>query len=56
VTASDTSPNRTWRPSLLGVALTAIGMALFIRLGFWQLDRAERNRRCSINRPPVSSS
>jgi surfeit locus 1 family protein len=44
VTASDTSPNRTWRPSLLGVALTAIGMALFIRLGFWQLDRAEQKQ------------
>jgi surfeit locus 1 family protein len=43
VTVSDsTAPSirRRWRPSLFSVVLTAIGMALFVRLGFWQLDRA----------------
>jgi surfeit locus 1 family protein len=44
VTAIDTSSRagRTWRPSVFGVLLTLAGMALFIRLGFWQLDRAEQ--------------
>lgn len=27
---------------MLGAVLTVLGMALFIRLGFWQLDRAEQ--------------
>lgn len=45
MTASETSPaTRTWRPSLLGVVLTAIGLALFVRLGLWQLDRAEQKQ------------
>lgn len=45
VTATDTTPkSRTFRPSLLGVVLTVLGMALFIRLGYWQLDRAEQKQ------------
>jgi surfeit locus 1 family protein len=45
VTTPATIPEATrrgWRPSLFSVVLTAFGMALFIRLGFWQLDRAEQ--------------
>jgi surfeit locus 1 family protein len=45
VTVSDsTAPSirRRWRPSLFSVVLTFAGMALFGRLGFWQLDRAEQ--------------
>lgn len=41
--APETSPpisGRAWRPSVFGAVLTVLGMALFIRLGFWQLDRA----------------
>lgn len=33
---------RRFRPTLFSVVLTALGIALFIRLGFWQLDRAEQ--------------
>lgn len=33
---------RRWRPTLFSVVLTAFGIALFIRLGLWQLDRAEQ--------------
>ena len=45
MTASDTtSTTRTWRPSLFGVVLTLIGAALFMRLGFWQLDRADQKQ------------
>jgi surfeit locus 1 family protein len=45
VTAPDASaPARTWRPSLLGIVLTVLGMALFTRLGFWQLDRADQKQ------------
>lgn len=45
VTAPDTSPTtRTWRPSLFGVVLTLVGLALFIRLGFWQLERADEKQ------------
>lgn len=45
VTATDTTPkSRTFRPSWLGVALTVLGMALFIRLGYWQLDRADQKQ------------
>jgi surfeit locus 1 family protein len=47
VTVSDsTAPSirRRWRPSLFSVVLTAVGMALFARLGFWQLDRAEQKQ------------
>jgi cytochrome oxidase assembly protein ShyY1 len=33
--------SRRWhRPSLFAVVLTLIGMAVFVRLGIWQLDRA----------------
>jgi surfeit locus 1 family protein len=45
VTVSDSTAHtirRRWRPSLFSVVLTAVGMALFARLGFWQLDRAEQ--------------
>ena len=43
MTVSDSTaptPRRRWQPSLLGVVLTLLGIALFARLGFWQLDRA----------------
>jgi surfeit locus 1 family protein len=36
---------RSWHPSVFGVVLTALGMALFIRLGCWQLDRAEQKQQ-----------
>lgn len=45
MTVSDsTAPSirRRWHPSLFSVVLTAVGIALFVRLGFWQLDRAEQ--------------
>lgn len=48
MTVSDStarSIRRRWRPSLFGVVLTALGMALFVRLGFWQLDRAEQKQQ-----------
>lgn len=46
VTATETSPTggRTFRPSLLGIGLTLLGLALFVRLGFWQLDRADQKQ------------
>ncbi|HKQ16725.1 MAG TPA: SURF1 family protein [Steroidobacteraceae bacterium] len=31
--------NRNFAPTLFGVALTIAGVLLFVRLGFWQLDR-----------------
>ena len=45
MTASDTTPTRrTWRPSPFGAALTVLGTALLMQLGFWQLGRAEQKR------------
>lgn len=45
VTATETTAtSRTFRPSLLGVVLTLLGLALFIRLGYWQLDRADQKQ------------
>lgn len=45
MTASDASPSlRAWRPTLFGAVLTVLGVALFVRLGFWQLDRAEQKQ------------
>ena len=47
VTVSDSTALtilRRWRPSLFSVVLAAVGMALFARLGFWQLDRAEQKQ------------
>lgn len=45
MTASDTTPRRrTWRPSPLGAALTVLGTALLMQLGFWQLGRAEQKQ------------
>lgn len=32
--------NRRFAPSLFAIVLTLAGVALFLRLGFWQLDRA----------------
>ena len=36
--------NRRFAPSLLGTLAALIGIALFARLGVWQLDRAEQKR------------
>lgn len=37
---------RRWlRPSLFAIALTAAGMLAFVRLGIWQLDRADQAQR-----------
>ena len=37
---------RQWRrPSWFALALTAIGMLIFVRLGVWQLERAEEAQR-----------
>ena len=37
---------RQWRrPSWLALALTVIGMLVFMRLGIWQLDRADEAQR-----------
>lgn len=33
-----------WRPSLLAVVLTILGVGSFVRLGLWQIDRAEEKR------------
>ncbi|MBM0104160.1 SURF1 family protein [Steroidobacter sp. S1-65] len=45
MTATETTAtSRTFRPSLLGVVLTLLGLALFIRLGYWQLDRADQKQ------------
>lgn len=33
-----------WRPSPLGAALTVLGTALLLQLGFWQLGRAEQKQ------------
>jgi surfeit locus 1 family protein len=49
VTDSETSPSRrstgrTWRPSPFGAALTIVGTALLMQLGFWQLGRAEQKQ------------
>lgn len=35
-----TLKNRRFAPSLFAIVLTLAGVALFLRLGFWQLDRA----------------
>lgn len=35
---------RRFRPSLFSVVLTLLGVALFMRLGYWQLDRAEQKQ------------
>jgi cytochrome oxidase assembly protein ShyY1 len=36
---------RHWqRPSWFAIALTLVGIALFVRLGIWQLDRADEAR------------
>jgi surfeit locus 1 family protein len=41
VIASDPTPAaRRWRPSVFGTVLTVLGMAFFVKLGLWQLDRA----------------
>lgn len=45
MSASDASrKRRAWRPSPLGAALTVLGTALLMQLGFWQLGRAEQKR------------
>jgi surfeit locus 1 family protein len=45
VTAPDSTPKRrTWRPSPFGAALTVVGTALLMQLGFWQLGRAEQKQ------------
>lgn len=45
MTASETtSKRRTWRPSPFGAALTVLGTALLMQLGFWQLGRAEQKQ------------
>jgi surfeit locus 1 family protein len=36
--------NRRFSPSLLGTLLTLAGVALFMNLGFWQLDRGAQKR------------
>jgi surfeit locus 1 family protein len=36
--------NRRFAPSLLVTAAAALGMATFVHLGLWQLDRAEQKR------------
>jgi surfeit locus 1 family protein len=36
--------NRRFSPSVLGVVLTLIGVSLFVRLGVWQLHRADEKR------------
>ena len=36
--------NRRFAPTLFAVVLTAIGVSVFVRLGMWQLDRAEQKR------------
>jgi surfeit locus 1 family protein len=36
--------SRRFRPSILGVALTVLGVAGCVRLAVWQLDRAEEKR------------
>lgn len=36
--------NRRFSPTLLGTALVIVGVALFVRLGFWQLHRAEEKQ------------
>ena len=33
--------SRRFAPTLFGVVLTVVGIALFVRLGFWQLHRAD---------------
>lgn len=45
VTTPETTPftaRRPWRPTAFGAALTLLGMALFVQLGVWQLNRAEQ--------------
>ncbi|MBL8270459.1 SURF1 family cytochrome oxidase biogenesis protein, partial [Steroidobacter sp.] len=42
--STPSSPTRVWRPSLVGIVLTLLGVALFMRLGFWQLDRADQKQ------------
>lgn len=37
---SFTLKNRRFAPSLFAIVLTLAGVALFLRLGYWQLDRA----------------
>ncbi|MDY6946582.1 MAG: SURF1 family protein [Pseudomonadota bacterium] len=45
MTACDSTPKRrTWRPSPFGAALTVVGTALLMQLGFWQLGRAEQKQ------------
>jgi surfeit locus 1 family protein len=44
VSASDTSRKRRWRPSAFGIALTVLGTALLLQLGFWQLGRSEQKQ------------
>jgi surfeit locus 1 family protein len=36
--------NRRFKPSIVGIVLTVIGIAGCFRLGVWQLDRAEEKR------------
>lgn len=36
--------NRRFAPSVLGVILTLIGVSVFVRLGVWQLHRADEKR------------
>lgn len=36
--------NRRFAPSVLAVVLTLIGLSLFVRLGVWQLHRADEKR------------
>lgn len=39
-----TLKNRRFAPSLFAIVLTLAGVALFLRLGFWQLDRASEKQ------------
>lgn len=41
---TDPAAGRRFRPSVFSIVLTLLGVALFVRLGFWQLDRAEQKQ------------
>ena len=36
--------NRNFAPTLFAVAITIAAVVLFVRLGFWQLDRADQKQ------------
>lgn len=44
MSASAASRKRIWRPSPFGAALTVLGTALLLQLGFWQLSRSEQKQ------------